>query len=605
MTEQKKNLKLTYIGAAVILVVLLAVGSLYVAPPKQVVTQTVTMMQTTPLAKIWLTYGDKSSTGKPDPAVGSDTPAYRLYPNLYDSLVEFDYSLPAKIIPSLATKWDVSSDGLAYTFYLKQGVKFHDGSELTAEAVKFSMDRMMTMKQGVSFMWEGRIKPGNTEVVDKYTVRIKLDKKFAPFLGTLPYFNIVNPEVIKAHTEKPGPYGDMGDYGGKWLNAGNDAGSGPYVLKNFRAEESFDLERFEGYWKGWKPNQIYGMHFKQIWEESTVRQLMESGECQITGSFRSTEFVKWADKFAGTKVTYSEKPLQPHYLTMNTKMAPLDDKWFRKGLSCLFDYDSFIKNIRGDIGDQRLIGPMPRSYWGHNSDIQPYPFDVAKAKEYFAKSKYSDLSKVRELTFSYINVIEYERLAGLLLQSKAAELGLKIKVESLPWAQYVDRISKPDTTPDIVAVTQAPFYAPDPDTVLYNMWHTTTAISWSRNPSYYDNPRVDELLDKARDIVDQEERAKLYKEVQAIVNDDAPVIFATEEVGLTPHSKQLSGVSWNVQYLHWLGLYGMWWEGTLPKGSIPAGFSLRSAVPALPCISVPALSCILVDSSSARRYEAA
>lgn len=140
----------------------------------------------------------------------------------------------------------------------------------------------------------------------------------------------------------------------------------------------------------------------------------------------------------------------------------------------------------------------------------------------------------------------------------------------------MDRISKPDTTPDIVAVTQAPFYAPDPDTVLYNMWHTTTAISWSRNPSYYDNPRVDELLDKARDIVDQEERAKLYKEVQAIVNDDAPVIFATEEVGLTPHSKQLSGVSWNVQYLHWLGLYGMWWEGTLPKGSIPAGFSLRS-----------------------------
>ncbi len=240
---------------------------------------------------------------------------------------------------------------------------------------------------------------------------------------------------------------------------------------------------------------------------------------------------------------------------------------------------------------------MPRSYWGHNDDIQPYPFDVAKAKEYFAKSKYSDLSKVRELTFNYINVIEYERLAGLLLQSKAAELGLKIKVEALPWAQYVDRINNPDTTPDIVAVTQSPFYAPDPDTVLYNMWHSTTAISWSRNPSYYDNPRVDELLDKAREIVDQEERAKLYKEVQAIINDDAPVIFASEEVGLTPASKQLNGLSWNVQYLHWMGLYNMWWEGTPPKGSIPAGLS--------PGSTVPVLLCTLVDSSLAKRYEAA
>ena len=577
MAEQKKSFKSMYIGAAVILVVLLAVGSLYVAPPKQVVTQTVTTVPTTPAAKIWLTYADKSSTGKADPAVGSDTPAHRLYPNLYDSLVEFDYKSPANVIPSVATKWDVSSDTQVYTFYLRQGVKFHDGSELTAEAVKFSMDRMMTMKQGVSFMWEGRIKPGNTEVVDKYTVRIKLDKKFAPFLGTMPFFWIVNPTVINAHLEKPGPFGDMGDYGMKWLIAGNDAGSGPYVLKNFKAEESFDLERFEGYWKGWKPNQIYGMHFKAVYEQATIRQLMEAGDCQISGSFQTTEFVKWADKFPGTKVAYSEKPLQPHYLTMNTKKAPFDDKWFRKGLSCLFDYTTYIDQIR-IVGDQRLIGPMPRAFWGHNSDLKPYEFSVEKAKEYFAKSKYSDLSKVRELTFSYINVIEYERLAGLLLQAKAAELGLKIKVESLPWGQYVDRVSNPEATPDIVAVTQQGFYAPDPDAILYSMWHTTTSISWSRNPAHYNNPRVDELLDKAREATDQAERTKMYQEVQAIVNDDAPVIFASEEVGFTPHSKQLNGISWNVPYLHWLGMYGMWWEGAPPKGSASAAMSPIVAV---------------------------
>jgi peptide/nickel transport system substrate-binding protein len=569
MSQQKKNPKKIYAVAAVIIVAILAVTSLYLVPMQQggVMTTGVTTsgaQTTAPQEKLWVTEADVSSTGKADPATGTDLPAFRIYVNAYDSLVTYDFSSPAQIIPSLATSWTVSSDNLVYTFVLRQGVKFHDGSVFNASAVKYSMDRMMTMQQGVSFMWQGRLKPGSTEVVDDHTVRFRLDKPFAPFIGTLAYFMILSPTTVNAHLAADGPYGDMKDYGTTWLSAGNDAGCGPYKITVFKSEERIEMERFDDYWRGWKPNQFYGFRFLPIQEEGTIKQLVIAGQVQLRNEFSSPQFVQWADKFDGTKVSRGTANLQPNYIYFNTMNPPFDDVWFRKGMSELFDYQTFLTEVRGDIGDKALVGPMPAAYWGHNDSIKPYDFNITKAKEYFAKSKYSDLSAVRELTFNYINQIEFERLQGLLLQSNAAKVGLKIKVESLPWAQYSARVGDPATAPDMVSVTNQGFYAPDPDAILYTLWHSTSTHTWSTAPTYYSNARVDELLDQGRIVTDQAQRAKMYEEVQGIINDAAPVIFAMEQVTAIPHSVHLFGVSPNVAYLHTLGAYWMTWQGAPP-----------------------------------------
>ncbi|HIP98936.1 TPA: ABC transporter substrate-binding protein, partial [Candidatus Bipolaricaulota bacterium] len=167
-----------------------------------------------------------------DPAVGSDFSSSSSFVNLYDTLVYPDVNGDPQ--PHVATRWDVSQDGKVWTFYLRDDVYFHDGTPLTAEDVKFSMDRITTIGEGYGFLFVGRI--DHTEVVDEHTVRFYLVEPFGPFLSTLYRLYILNKELVEANIKRPGPYGDMGDYGKEFLLT-HDAGSGPYMVKEFRVEE--------------------------------------------------------------------------------------------------------------------------------------------------------------------------------------------------------------------------------------------------------------------------------------------------------------------------------------------------------------------------------
>jgi peptide/nickel transport system substrate-binding protein len=156
-----------------------------------------------------------------DPAVGKDISGATALQCLYDPLVYPDTN--GNPLPHVAKSWESSPDGLTWTFHLRSGIKFHDGTELTAEDVKFSMGRLLTMGEGHSFLFLGRIK--ETEAVDRYTVKFHMERPFGPFLSTLFQFYILNKNLVMRHIKKPGSFGDMGDYGREWLLT-HDAGSG-------------------------------------------------------------------------------------------------------------------------------------------------------------------------------------------------------------------------------------------------------------------------------------------------------------------------------------------------------------------------------------------
>ncbi|GAF79557.1 unnamed protein product, partial [marine sediment metagenome] len=159
-----------------------------------------------------------------DPAVGSDGSSRAAIPNLYNSLVRIT---PEGVVgPELAESWEVTNGGLTYTFELREGVMAHSGNEITAEDVVFSMDRMLTMGEGLAYLFLPYI--DETTAVDTYTVQFDLLKNFGPILTVMPNFFVQDEETVMEHLGE-GEYGDLGDYGKEWLMT-HDAGSGPYMV---------------------------------------------------------------------------------------------------------------------------------------------------------------------------------------------------------------------------------------------------------------------------------------------------------------------------------------------------------------------------------------
>ena len=200
-----------------------------------------------------------------DPATHSGNSSSIAYCNLYDTLVfpTFD-----GVEPALAESWEPSEDGLEYTFHLRKGVLFHDGTELTASDVVFTAKRLITIGQGFAYLYTSTIK--DVVADDDYTVRFILNAPYGPFVSTLVRMYIVNEDLVMANIAD-GAYGEYGDYGTNWLLT-NDAGSGPYKFKELVQNDYFLGERFEDWYQGWE-NENAPEEFMIIYgnEPATVR----------------------------------------------------------------------------------------------------------------------------------------------------------------------------------------------------------------------------------------------------------------------------------------------------------------------------------------------
>jgi peptide/nickel transport system substrate-binding protein len=204
-----------------------------------------------------------------DPAVGSDFSSSSAFVNLYDTLV---YPTPdGSVKPNVAESWETSPDGLTWTFHLRRGVKFHDGSELTAEDVAFSMDRITTIGEGYGYMFLGKVQ--RSDAVDDYTVRFTLSEPYGPFLVTLVRLYILNKDLVMANIKADGTYGDMGNYAKEWLLT-HDAGSGPYQAKDVRLEEYVLMEKFDDYWGYFAPSPPDVVKFIGTTEPVTIRTMI-------------------------------------------------------------------------------------------------------------------------------------------------------------------------------------------------------------------------------------------------------------------------------------------------------------------------------------------
>ena len=422
--------------------------------------------------------------------------------NVYERLLRYNPDTDS-FEPELATSYEKSMDGLEWTFHIREGVTFHTGNILDAAAVKGCIERTKAMGEGVSYIWDP---VENIEVIDTYTVKFTLSVPVA--------FDLVVSSLAGALIYDP-TYDEKA-----WYEAGNDSGTGPYVFVSNTDLEEATIQRFDGYWRGWEDGQFDAVIFKQVPDDSTRRLLLETGAADFTNRL-ANEMLDAIE--ANPDLDLVTKTGWVGFLFFfNTLKPPLDDLLVRKALAYTIPYDEIIDGALLGLAEQSH-GFVMKTLWGHSDEVRAYSYDPSAARELLAEAGYPDGGF--KLVFTYNLGDEKERRAGELWKAKLAEFDIDLDIRAMPWDAQIGMAHDPDPLKrqDVFHMYSWPL-SPTPLSLLVDNYGT--ADPPLLNVSYYSNPFVDALLNRANNIagIDRAGATALVVETQHIVMDDVPIV---------------------------------------------------------------------------------
>jgi peptide/nickel transport system substrate-binding protein len=488
--------------------------------PATAETQAPTGPTTAPVTQMRVFRESFSWPDRIDPAVGNDFASSTSLANLYDTLV-FP-NAEGGVDPWLATSWDISADGMTYTFHLRSGVKFHDGSLLKASDVVYSYDRIKTIGEGYGYL----VTAGVTSVTapDDSTIVITLEKPSALFLPSLVRLYVASEAIVKAHTEAEGPYGDNGDYGKAWLQT-NDAGSGPYMVKEFPLEQYLLMEKFTDWWGTFNPNAPDEARFIGTTEAVTIRTLMQNGELEVTDQWQSLEAYDALAKIEGVEVA-PIPTLSAFYYMVNNKKPPTDDVHCRKAIDYGFDYQTSL--TLEWPGVKQMIAPVPATLAGVDSSIPYYTYDVDKAKAELAQCIYANELDQYPIIVQWVSEVPDEEKYALLFQANMTDLGFKVEVQKVPWLSLVENTSKLETSPSIATIYVSADL-PEAGLMYQQRYASSTAGTWQQ-VEWLQDPALDAKITDALATLDQNERFAKYAEIQKELEDRAVSLWIYDQI---------------------------------------------------------------------------
>ncbi len=466
-----------------------------------------------------LTWGENSPASV-DPAAARGVSGTFGRLNLYDSLYRY-MDNPPKLIPWLAKSHTVSKDGITWEFTLRSGIKFHDGSEMTADDVVYSFNRLLALKKNPSGAFRPILKPTNITAIGKYTIKFVLNKPYAPFLAAMPLVGIVNPRVVKQHEKK-------GDLGAAWM-ASNDAGSGPYkvVPGSFIAYKKVSMEWFPDHFMGWHKNPVKRVNVQFVKETSTRMLALMKGEIDATDSRIPADHAKRLEKAPGVKLR-RDKTMRLFMITMHNQRPPLNNIHVRKALSYAFNYKGFISDVMKDEV-VRNPAPIPNNLWGYPKGLKGYDYNLEKAKAELDLAKKAGVDLSRTLKINN-NGSRMGIVAGQLWQGDLRKIGIKLEIVNSFFPNNASNARRKETTADLWAHWLSAYFV-DPENWIGQMYDSQFHGTWKAS-AWYKNPEVDKLLRKARSINDQDQRAGLYEKAAHLVVDDAVDIWIFNSVEL-------------------------------------------------------------------------
>jgi len=448
-----------------------------------------------------------------DPARSLDELEAIYNSNVYEPLVRYNDNFPPDVTAGVAADWEVADDSVTYTFNLHENMTFHNGDPVTAEDVVYTVDRIMSMGVGPSWMWSGALTPDSATAVDETTVEIQLEQPFAPFTKTLPWLCVVNKQQIEDNGSD--------DWGGDYLES-NDAGSGPWALDEYARGEEIRLTRNDDWWGEFADNIASTVVIDIGMEVSTIVGSLKNGDGHITDRWLSTANYQEFASSESTKLSRSNT-YNSYYIYMNMLKPPLDDVHVRRAISYAFDYETAM-SILGTKGE--LNGPMPEAMKHATTDGVPqYSQDLEAAEAELEQSDYS----IDEIEVTYVSqpAITANQDIGLMMEDQFSEIGITVNLEDAPWTSIVERASDPETSPQMFPLWGLVSYD-DPDAYMWPMWHSS-GVNTYLNGSNYENGEVDSLLEEGRRTLDEDSRADIYQQVQQIVMEGAAAIMVAND----------------------------------------------------------------------------
>ncbi|MFN8455905.1 MAG: ABC transporter substrate-binding protein [Anaerolineae bacterium] len=305
----------------------------------------------------------------------------------------------------------------------------------------------------------------------------------------------------------------------------NDAGSGPYKVKEFPLEQYLLMEKFSDWWGKFNPNAPEEVRFIGTTEAVTVRSLMENKELEITDQWQSFEAYQALEKIAGVKIAPLPS-MSSFYYMINTKKAPTDDIHCRKAMAYAFDYDAAV-GLEWP-GTKQMVGPVPASLAGHDPNVFTFKRDLDKAKAELAQCKYANALDQNPVSVSWVAEVPDEEKWALLFQSNMADIGVKVDVVKTPWLSLVENTSKLETSPSIATIYVSSDL-PEAGLMLKQRYHSSTTGTWQQN-EWLQDKELDKAIDTALSTLDEKDRFAQYAKIQEKLADLAPSIFIYDQV---------------------------------------------------------------------------
>jgi len=458
-----------------------------------------------------LVIGQTAEPKSLDPHVTTALNDFRILVNVYEGLVRFrDGTLEPE--PALARDWEMGDDGRRYTFYLRRGVKFHDGTPFDAEAVRFNFERMLNENHPfhhtgpfpLAFFFD---KIERIEVVDRHTVDFYLSEPFAPLLSNLAYPTgfIVSPSAVRRHGIEYGRHPE---------------GTGPFRFADWQSRRRVMLERNPDYWAG--PVRSRVLVFRPLSDPMTrVAELMAGGIDMVAELSPDNVAVLRQDmRFRVHEQT------GPHlwFLILNTREGPFRDRRVRQAANLALDKRALVEQVLQGTAAV-AAGPVPAAFgWAYDRDLEPYPHDPERARTLLREAGFAEGISVRLLVpTSGSGMLAPVQMASAI-QGNFASVGIDVVIETYEWNTYLAKVNQGLSGQGDMA--EMAWMTNDPDTLPYlALRGGAVPEQGGFNSGYYANPAADVLIEAARRSDDRNERASLYRALQRIVHEDAPWVF--------------------------------------------------------------------------------
>ena len=466
-----------------------------------------------------LSYGKNGPPITLDPAKSRESESSIIIGNLFDPLVE-QTAGKVDIEPGLAKSWEISADGMVYTFHLRDGVKFHDGTPFNADAVLFSIERQKNTSHpyheaGQFYNWTNfnmdKIMK-SVEKIDDGTIRITLTEASAPFLFILSmdFMDIVSPAAVKK-------------YGSDFSK--QPVGTGPFEFASWESDNTVKTRANEAYWNG-RPY-LDELIFLPIGDGAERWKKLQDGSIDLMDSPRNTDLAE-IKKNSAIK-TVSQAGVNISYMAMNIRKKPFGDVRVRRAINLAINKNFLVSSVFGSSG-RAAKNPIPPVLLGYNAAIRPIAFNQDSARQLLKEAGYPNGFKTTlwAMPISREYMPDGKKTAELISQNLNA-VGIDATIVSYPWSEYLERTYAGEHDMAILGWVAD---VPDPDNFFSPLLSREAAASKSSsNVAFYESQVMQDLITKGKRTPDPKTRRDIYQEACTMFNLDLPwVPLAHSEV---------------------------------------------------------------------------